>query len=90
MSRFKRGRLTSYVNPIRTSWRSHKAHCIMLLVMVVSGLWHVLVTGSKLSRSGSGVSSLQHGALFALGSYCSQQALILPLRTGNEYCCGQG
>lgn len=53
----ERGRLSLYVDPIRTSWRFDEAHCTVLSVMVVSDLWHVLVTGSKLSRSGSGVST---------------------------------
>lgn len=85
--RIKRGRLSSYYDLIRTSWRIHKAHCIMLFVMVVFDLWRVLVTRSKLSRSGSGESTRQHGAPHALGS-CETQLrpdLILPLRADNEY-----
>lgn len=54
----KRGRLSSNLGPIIQSWRFYKAHSIMLFVMVVSDLWHVLVTGPKLSRSGSGASFL--------------------------------
>lgn len=88
----KRGRLSSYYDPMRTSWRIHKAHCIMLFVMVVFDLWRVLVTRSKLSRSGSGESIRQHGALHALGS-CEiqlQPGLLLLLRADNEYPFGQG
>lgn len=86
------GEIILIYDPIRTSWRIHKAHCIVLFVMVVFDLWRVLVTRTKLSRSRSGESTRQHGAPHALSS-CEiqlQSDLILPLRADNEYPFGQG